>query len=357
VRHVVVLAGGTGTRLWPASRRAKPKQLIALAADGEPMVAAAVKLGAAVAPHVVIVTGDSHVEGTKAAVPGVEIIAEPVGRNTAAAIGLAAALLAARDPDAVLLVLPADQHVTDQAAFAKALDAALAAVERDDSIATIGITPTRPETGFGYLEVDVPGDRSESGHLHLGATPGVVTPVKRFVEKPDRASADQYLASGRYLWNAGIFGASARRILAELDTHLPATARAVREIARDPSTARTLYPTLASISFDHAVMEKADRVVTVPAQVGWDDVGSWAALPAVRGVDATGNTVVGTALVIDGTGNVVVSDDATLVATVGLSDVVVVKAGDAILVIRKGQAQDVRKVIDALSARGLARYL
>jgi mannose-1-phosphate guanylyltransferase len=318
--------------------------LIALTADGLPMVAAAVKLGAAVAPNVVIVTGESHVDGTKAAVPGVEILAEPVGRNTAAAIGLAAALLAARDPDAVLLVLPADQHVTDKAAFAKALDAALAAVERDDSIATIGITPTRPETGFGYLEVD-------------SAAPGVVTPVKRFVEKPDRATADQYLASGRYLWNAGIFGASARRILAELDTHLPATARAVRDIARDPSTARTLYPTLASISFDHAVMEKADRVVTVPAQVGWDDVGSWAALPAVRGVDATGNTVVGTALVIDGTGNVVVSDDTTLVATVGLSDLVVVKAGDAILVIRKDQAQDVRKVIDALSARGLARYL
>src|SRR5262249_12676692 len=150
----------------------------------------------------------------------------PVGRNTAAAIGLAAALLAARDPDAVLLVLPADQHVTDKAAFAAALVAALAAVERDDSIATIGITPTRAETGFGYLEVDA-----------ATPTPGVVTPVKRFVEKPDRATAEQYLASGRYLWNAGIFGASARRILAELDAHLPATARAVRDIARDPATA------------------------------------------------------------------------------------------------------------------------
>jgi mannose-1-phosphate guanylyltransferase len=334
--------------LWPASRRARPKQLIALAADGEAMVASAVKLGVQVAgggQRVMIVTGDSHVEGTRAAVPGVEILAEPVGRNTAAAIGLAAATLALRDPDAVLLVLPADQHVTDKAAFARALDAALVAVERDDVIATIGITPTRPETGFGYLEV--------------GGTPvdGVATPVKRFVEKPDRATAEQYLASGRYLWNAGIFGASARRVLAELDTLLPATAQAVREIARDPSVARTVYPTLPSISFDHAVMEKVDRVVTVPAQVGWDDVGSWAALPAVRGGDATGNTVVGTALVIDGTGNVVVSDDATLVATVGVSDLVVVKSGDAILVIRKDEAQDVRKVIDALSARGLARYL
>jgi mannose-1-phosphate guanylyltransferase len=343
VRHVVVLAGGSGTRLWPASRRARPKQLIGLAADGDPMVAAAVKLAASLG-DVLIVTGDSYVEGTRAAVPGVEILAEPVGRNTAAAIGLAAAVLGARDPDAVLLVLPADQHVTDKAAFAHALDAALAAVERDDVIATIGITPTRAETGFGYLEVDV-------------ANSAGAVPVKRFVEKPDAPTAAQYLASGRYLWNAGIFGASARRILAELDTHLPATAKAVREIARDPQQARALYPTLASISFDHAVMEKAERVVTVPAQAGWDDVGSWAALPAIRGVDASGNTVVGSALVIDGTGNVVVSDDGTLIATVGVSDLVVVKSGDAILVIRKDAAQDVRKVIDALSARGLARYL
>jgi mannose-1-phosphate guanylyltransferase len=342
VRHVVVLAGGSGTRLWPASRRARPKQLIALTADGVPMVAAAVNLGASLG-NVMIVTGEGHVEGTRAAVPGVEILAEPVGRNTAAAIGLAAAVLAVRDPDAVLLVLPADQHVTDKAAFGAALDTALSAVERDDVIATIGITPTRAETGFGYLEVDPTG--------------GAVLPVKRFVEKPDAVTAAQYVSSGRYLWNAGIFGAGAKRILAELDSHLPATAKAVREIARDPQQARALYPTLASISFDHAVMEKVDRVVTVAAQVGWDDVGSWAALPAIRGVDDSGNTVVGNALVLDGTGNVVVSDDATLVATVGLDDLVVVKSGDAILVIRKDAAQDVRKVIDALSARGLARYL
>jgi len=345
VRHAIILAGGSGTRLWPASRRARPKQFLALGGD-EPLVAAAVNVGRAIAgDRVTIVTAQSQVEATRAAVPGIDLIAEPVGRNTAAAIGLAAAILELRDPGAVLAVLPADQHVTDRPGLARVLDTALGAAEQTDAIATVGIAPTRPETGFGYLELAGP------------STPGVVAPVVRFVEKPDRATAERYVASGRYLWNAGIFCATAKRLLAELDAQLPATAAAVRAIARDPASAKQHYEALPSISIDHGVMEKAARVVTVPASVGWDDVGSWAALPAVRGVDAAGNTVAGTTLVIDGTNNIVLSDDATLIATVGVSDLIVVKSGDAILVIHKDQAQDVRKVIDALSARNLARYL
>jgi mannose-1-phosphate guanylyltransferase len=265
-------------------------------------------------------------------------------RITASAYGPAAPRLADRDRDEVIYVPDGDQHVTDRDGLARVLDTALGAAEQQDAIATVGIAPTRAETGFGYLELAGP------------AAPGEVAPVVRFVEKPERDAAERMVASGRYLWNAGIFCATAKRLLAELDRHLPATGAAVRAIAGDPTQARTLYEALPSISIDHGVMEKAEGVVTVPAAVGWDDVGSWAALPAVRGADATGNTVVGPALVIDGTGNVVVSDD-ELVATVGVSDLVVVKAGDAILVVPKDRAQDVRKVIDALSARGLARYL
>lgn len=347
MRHAVIIAGGSGTRLWPASRQSRPKQLLPLARADEPLIAAAVALGRAVADHVVIVTAESQLDATLAVVPDVEIIAEPIGRNTAAAIGLAGEKIAERDAHATIAVLPADQHVRDRDSLIDALEACLNSAEADDTIALVGIPPTRPETGFGYLE--------------MAAGPSdALREVVRFVEKPDRSTAESFLASGRHLWNAGIFCLRARRLLIELDVHLPDTARILRQIVRDNGLVvdpRGLYEQLQSISFDHAVMEKTRKIVAVPAAVGWSDVGSWSALPEVRGVDAQGNTTDGEALVIDGTGNIVVSDDRTLIAAIGVSDLVIVKSGDAVLVVRRDQAQRVREIVETLGVQALSRYL
>ncbi len=352
--HCVVLAGGSGTRFWPASRRLMPKQLLPLAGRAdEPLIAATLRRIEPLVPpeRVWISTGTRLVDATAAALPRVpraHLLAEPVARNTAPCIGWAAATIARTDPDAIVAVLPADHFIGDEPGFRDVLERALRAAE-DGWLTTIGIVPTRPETGYGYIEV---GDRVGEG----------VHAVARFVEKPSREKAEAFVAGGRHLWNAGMFFFRASVMRDAIAEHMPALATGlarIEEAAARGDEARALaevFPTLPSISIDHGVMEKAERIAVVPGSFGWNDVGSWQVTWEMSERDAQGNALPEGTIAIDAKNNLVrdLSPGAARKrwALVGVSDLVIVETDDAVLVIPRERAQDVRAVIDALTARG-----
>jgi mannose-1-phosphate guanylyltransferase len=278
--------------------------------------------------------------------PPENIIAEPVARNTAPAVGLGAVAAARRaGPEAVIGVFPADPFIGDEAAFERLVRLALG--EARDTITTIGVRPTHAETGFGYLRLGAKLARAGADPVHE---------VGGFVEKPDLPTAQRYLASGEYLWNSGMFFLTAGRMLAESRSHLPALGALLDAAvaAKDPAAAIAAgYRDVPSISIDNGIMEKASGLRVVPGAFGWNDVGSWAALPAVRPPDARGNVVLGGATLIDGDGNIVVAEEgAPFVGVVGVRDLVVVATRDALLVVPKDKAQDVRKIVEAAKQAG-----
>jgi mannose-1-phosphate guanylyltransferase len=354
--HPVIMAGGSGTRFWPLSRQSRPKQFLALAGES-PLLAATVHRlpPLAKADRTWIVCGPAHARAARKLLPELpasNFIVEPCARNTAPCVGLAALHVAAREPKGVMVMLPADHHVSRPADFREAL-AAAAALGETGAIATIGIRPARPETGYGYLEVGPRLAVRTRGKARLAAHK-----VARFVEKPDVVTAARYLADGGYLWNSGIFAFRADVILEEIRRAMPALGEKLGRIGEDlgtPRYARTLkrvFPECPSISIDYGVMEKSDRIAVVPADFGWSDVGSFAALPEVRKADADGNVKEGEAMVFDGKNDVVLAAAGRPVAVIGLDDVIVVDAGDAVLVCRRDRAQDVRKAVDELKRRG-----
>jgi mannose-1-phosphate guanylyltransferase len=352
--HAVILAGGSGTRFWPASRRTMPKQLLPLAGrPGEALIAATVRrLEPLVMPERVwIATGRALADATAAALPRVpraQILAEPVARNTAPPIGWAAAVIARQDPEAIVAVLPADHFIGDEPGFRRVIERALRAAE-EGWLATVGIVPTRPETGYGYIEV---GDAIGEG----------ANAVARFVEKPDRQRAQQFLAGGRHLWNAGMFFFRAGVMRAAIAKHLPPLAAGLDRLDAAAATgdeARELaevFPTMPSISIDHGVMEKAERLAVVPGSFGWNDVGSWEVAWELAARDGKGNALPEGTVAVDATNNLVVDltrgTPRKRFALLGVNDLVVVETEDAVLVIPRDRAQDVRLVVDALKERG-----
>ncbi|MFD2232624.1 mannose-1-phosphate guanylyltransferase/mannose-6-phosphate isomerase [Phaeospirillum tilakii] len=341
----VILSGGAGTRLWPLSRELMPKQLLRLAGGDQTLLQeTALRLGT---PPVVVCNHEHRfIVAEQLREAGLEaraVLIEPVGRNTAPAAAAAALVLAEQDPDALLLLMPSDHLVRDVAAFRAAV-AAAEPLARDGWMVTFGIRPTEPNTGYGYIRAGRP----------LGA--GFV--VERFVEKPDLATAEGFVASGDYSWNAGIFLLPARTFLAELERFDPAILAGCRAALAaghsdlfffrlDPEA----FGALAGRSIDHAVMEPSDRVAVVPVEMGWSDVGSWSALARESVADEAGNVVRGDVLALDSE-NCYLRGEGPLVAAVGLRDLVVVATDDAVLVADKAADQQVKAVVERLKAAG-----
>ena len=297
--HAVILAGGGGTRLWPLSRTQFPKQFLSLLGEQTLLQQTVLRLGTTVSPQCVwIVTGKDQqfmVQAQLAALPGMSagtahVLTEPLGRNTAAAIGLAAIHIQRRDPAAVMIVLPADHWIERPSAFVSLLQEAAILAERD-FLVTLGIVPDRPETGYGYIK------RGSA----LAHQPGQTTPyqVERFVEKPSLPVAKEYVTSGMYYWNAGIFLWRATAILQEIATYMPALHTGLIEFARSleqenaDTTLATIYQRLESVSIDYGVLEKSPRLVVVPADIGWSDLGEWTTIHRLSPQDERGNTLNG----------------------------------------------------------------
>ena len=350
--HAVILAGGSGTRFWPLSRAKKPKQFLALV-TGRTLIAETFLRIEPLCPaeRTWVVCGQDHAAAVRLSLPQLperHLIVEPVARNTAPAIGLLALHARHEDPDATVAVFPSDQHVVDGEKFREVIQSAARACQKGDLI-TLGIRPTHPETGYGYLRR---GAAREDGAYA----------VEAFVEKPDAATAARYVQDSAYSWNAGIFVFRADAMLEAIARHLPKVheglSRIGEALARGSAAAAAAehFPRLPSISIDYGVMEPESqtthRIAVVPADFGWSDVGSFAALPEVRTLDARGNTLSGDALAVDCDDCVVLSEGERLVAAVGLQGLCVVDAGDALLVVPRDRAQDVRAIVDALKAKG-----
>jgi len=356
--YIVILAGGSGTRFWPLSRKSTPKQLMSVF-GGKSMLQRTVERVLPLRPkRVLVVTNALQAAETRnqleylEGVP-IDVIEEPVGRNTAPAIGLAATIIARFDPDGVMAVLPADHYILDETRFRGILEEGNR-VAQTGVLVTLGITPTRPETGYGYIEAE----QSEGE----GARP-----VLRFVEKPNLERALQFVESGRFFWNSGMFIWQACTILDEINAFMPELARSLARLTfeREVWELADLKPQIAEIygeikgeSIDFGVMERAQGVQVIPASFGWSDVGSWSALPEVMDPDDNGHVV------IEGAGTVSVNSADCLAyargkvaAFVGVKDLVVVDTPDALLVCAKESAQDVKKVVEELERRGRTELL
>ena len=351
-RVAVILAGGSGTRLWPLSRQQLPKQFLNLKGEETLLGGTVSRLHPLIAKEDVwVVTSEAHASGEAySALKELNTILEPVGRNTAPAIAVAAALLMDHSGgDPTMLVLPADHLIQNVDEFHACLERAMKAAE-DGSLVTFGIEPTRPDTGFGYIQADQTGS-SEA------------FPVIRFAEKPDLETAESFLKEGGYYWNSGMFVWKASAILHEIKTYLPEMWSVFESMRKQWSQGESWqevirhgFADMPSISIDYGVMEKSDKVKLIPCDIGWSDVGSWDAVYDISDHDDQGNALVGDVLNLD-CKNSLIRSESKLLATVGLEDVIVVETPDAILLAKRGESQRVKEIVDVIKARGSREHI
>ena len=363
-RFGIILAGGSGERFWPLSRRNKPKQLLHLTHPDKSMLADAAHRAADVIPleRIFIVTGEhlvAPIQELKIGIPDGKVIAEPDKRNTAGALAYATAVILARYPDLdakdiSLAVLTADHLITDLECFHRTLNAAMTAAENEEALTTCGIQPTEPETGFGYIQAD---EKGEGSSIIDGVS---VFPVRAFHEKPNRQRAEDFINSGDYYWNSGMFFWTASTFLRELELSQPAIARTVLDMRQallqnDTEQVNEIFRSLENISIDYALMEHARKVLVVKGTFLWIDVGSLPALTDLHDADENGNCLIGESVLHDVEDSLVYNDlgpDRMAVGVLGVRDIAVIVTEDGVLVIPKDRAQDVRHIVKQLKDRG-----
>jgi mannose-1-phosphate guanylyltransferase len=348
--HIVILAGGAGTRFWPAGRIERPKQLLPVASDKTLLRETLDRCAPLADPaHTWIITNERQVDATRLEAPEVpadQVVAEPEMRNTAAAIALAAYLIERKHGEGVMVVLPADHVIRPPELFTNTFRAAATRAENEDVLVTVGIEPTGPATGYGYIE---------SGDKVAEVDGFAVRSVKRFKEKPDAATAMQFLEQGGYYWNAGTFVWRTSVFREALRRHLPNHEAVLGQIGDGEITAE-IYGEFEKIPVDVGILERADNVEVVPASFEWDDVGSWLALDRLVPRDEHSNVVRGGHVGIDTRDCIIVGRDGHVTATLGIEDLIVVCTPDATLVAPKDRAEDVKKLVEELKRRGQDEY-
>lgn len=353
--YAVIMAGGHGTRFWPRSRKKRPKQLLDIVGS-EPMIQQTVARIEPLFPlqNILVVTNKDHAPLIKERLPGINpenILAEPCGRNTAPALALASVWLMAKEPDTTMVVLTADHLIQKESVFLEHLKQGINLASEDEYMVTLGIQPAFPETGYGYIQMGDPHDGSNTCFR-----------VERYVEKPDRETAELYIKNGRYLWNSGMFIWKTGTFWRALQRFLPSIHHSFERLRKAwcgpafPEMLNSVYQEVKPISVDYGIMEKSDRVLVIRADIGWDDVGSWTALDRIIKKGEDGNIINGPHISID-TKNTIAYSTGKLIATIGIHDLIIVETEDAILVCHKDKAQDIKTLVDRLEEKGLDKYL